>query len=51
MGRPLGRRGSVLVFANPGDKEFLLPPGLGVQLWVEGHVVDGYGSWIGVGWQ
>lgn len=29
----------MLAFANPGDAQLLLPPGLGVQLWVEGDAV------------
>ena len=49
-GQPHGRRSSVLVFANPGDEELALPPGLGVQLWVEGDAVDELGTWLGVDW-
>lgn len=49
-GQPSGRRSSVLVFANPGDEELLLPPGLGIQLWVQGDAVDELGTWLGVDW-
>lgn len=49
-GQPPGRRSSVLVFANPGDEQLGLPPGLGVQLWVAGDAVDEFATWIGVDW-
>lgn len=41
-----GRPSVVLVFANPGDEEFLLLPGLGIQLWVDGGAVDGFAAWL-----
>lgn len=47
-GQPPGRRSSVLAFANPGDEELGLPPGLGVQLWLEGDAVDEFGAWLGM---
>ncbi|HVX20334.1 MAG TPA: hypothetical protein VHB02_03195 [Acidimicrobiales bacterium] len=36
---------SVLVFANPGDRELDLAPGVGVQLWVDGDEVDRLVAW------
>ena len=38
-------RSSVLCFANPGDPELHLGWGLGVQLWVEGDIVDEMTDW------
>ena len=38
-------RSSVLCFANAGDPELDLGWGLGIQLWVEGEVVDEVTDW------
>ncbi|HVX22752.1 MAG TPA: hypothetical protein VHB02_15495 [Acidimicrobiales bacterium] len=38
-------RSSVLCFANPGDPDLQLGWGLGVQLWVEGDIVDQMTDW------
>jgi hypothetical protein len=43
-------RSSVLCFANPGDPEMDLGWGLGVQLWVEGNIVDEMTDWWGLEW-
>jgi hypothetical protein len=44
-------RSSVLCFANPGDPEMDLGWGLGVQLWVEGNIVDEMTDWWGLEWR
>jgi len=36
---------SVLVFANPGDADLDLGPGVGVQLWVDGEEVTRLVAW------
>lgn len=44
-GSPEGRRTSVLVFANPGDKAVALGCGVGLQVWLEGDVVHELAAW------
>lgn len=40
-----GRRTSVLMFANPGDLVYGLPPGVGMQLWLGGDAVRRFDVW------
>jgi hypothetical protein len=42
-GRPPGRRSSLLVFAAPEQRDWCA--GLGVQLWVDGNLVDELTWW------
>lgn len=43
------RRTSVLVFANPGDKATNLGSGVGIQVWLNGEMVDELSVWRGLG--
>ncbi len=44
-GRLPGRRTSVLMFANPGDLVYDVPPGVGVQLWLDGNAARRFDVW------
>jgi hypothetical protein len=39
------RRSSVVMFANPGDLVYDLPPGVGVQLWLDGDAARRFDVW------
>ena len=44
-GCPEGQGGAVVLFANPGDEHLDLEPGVGLQLWAVGDVVQEVSSW------
>jgi len=48
--RPPGLPASVMLFTNPGTPVYDLPPGIGVQVWVDGDEVRAFDAWSEVRW-